>query len=137
MDRNRKNKSELEALLIDSEEADIDKRLREVLEGKVAFDRTSGRLVVRPGLFALGQRERVLVLLLGRHALVRLGLPDACLEVDPAVLAEQAQVPLKNCREYLSRLKSKRIVEKKARGYALPTWNILLIADELKTPIKE
>lgn len=132
-----KRRSDLEALLVDGEERDVDRRLREVLDGKVAFERATGRVLVRPRLFRLGERQRLLVLLLARHALVRLGVRGAQLEVDPAVLAEEAQVALKSCREYLSRLKRKRIVEKKPRGYVLPTWNILFVADQLKAPTKE
>ncbi len=126
-----KTKNELEGLLVDGQEADVDRTLRRALEGKVAFERGTGRLLVRPGLFNLPQHQRLLALLLARHAMVRLGLSEAHLEADAVTLADEAQVSIKNCREYLSRLKAKRIVEKRPEGYVLPSWNVLLVAGKL------
>lgn len=133
MQNRDKRRSELEALLVDAEEADIDRRLREVLEHRVAVERTSGRIVVRPELLKLSQRQRLLSLLVARHALSRLGLGTGELEVDPAVLASEAQVRLKNVREYLSKLKAEGVVAKGPKGYSVPAWNILLVADEIRS----
>ncbi len=124
-------KSELEALLVEAEEGDVDRRLREAVEGRVAFERATGRIIVRPPLLKLSQRQRILALLMARHVLSRLGLGSRELEVDPTVLANEAQVPLKNVREYLSKLKGEGKVTKGPKGYSVPSWNILLICDEL------
>lgn len=123
--------NELEALFADSEEADVDHRLRECLAGKVAIERATGRLLVKPPLFELPQQDRILTLLLARHAIRRLGVPDAQLEAEPTTLAGEGQVSLKNCREYLSRFKAKRVIEKGKTGYYVPDWNLLLIIDRV------
>src|SRR2546427_2034755 len=128
-------KSELEALIVDNREGEIDRALRQVLEGRVAFEREGGRVLVRSGLYDLPQQQRLLVLLLARHAATRLGLPRAQLAVELATLAEEAQIGIKSCREYLSRLKARRIVQKTTTGYELPAWNIMALAGDLvKTP---
>ncbi|HKV27290.1 MAG TPA: hypothetical protein VJN90_03315 [Candidatus Acidoferrales bacterium] len=123
-------KSELEALLVDTEPEDTDRLLRSSLEGRVAFEKASGRLIVRPGLFDLSSPERILILLLARQAMRKLGL-EVPAEVDARVLATEAQVDLKGCREQLSRLKAKRRIDKNDGGYFVPTWNTFLIAKEL------
>src|SRR2546428_800015 len=120
------NENELEALFADAEEADVDHRLRECLAGKVAIERATGRLLVKPLLFELPQQDRLLTLLLARHAIRRVGVADAQVEADPTTLAGEGQISLKNCREYLSRFKAKRLIEKGKTGYYLPEWNLLL-----------
>ena len=127
----QRSSSELESLFADSGEADVDHRLRECLAGKVAIERATGRLLVKPPLFELPQQDRILALMLTRHAIRRLGVPDAQLEADPATLAGEGQVSLKNCREYLSRFKAKRVIEKGNAGYYVPDWNLLLVIDRV------
>ncbi|MGB6484839.1 MAG: hypothetical protein WBE86_15240 [Candidatus Acidiferrales bacterium] len=129
------SKSELEALLVDTEPEDTDRLLRSCLEGRVAFDRASGRLIVRPGLFELSHPERILVLLLARQAMRKLGL-EVPVEVDARGLATEAQVDLKSCREQLSRLKAKRRIEKGDSGYFVPTWNTFLVAKDLTNRVE-
>lgn len=133
MDRAGEGKSELEALLVETEEGDIDRRLREALEDRVVFERASGRIIVRPGLLKLSQRQRIVALLMARHVLSRLGIGSGELEVDPTILANEAQVLLKNVREYLSKLKREGKVAKGPKGYSVPSWNILLMCDELRS----
>ena len=126
-----KPRSELEGLFADAEEADVDRRLRECLTGKIAIERSTGRVLVKPELYKLVQQERILVLLLARQAGRRLGLPGVQLEVDPTILAAEAQVDVKNCREYLSRFKAKRVIERGKDGYYVADWNLLLVIDRV------
>ncbi len=81
-------RSELEALFVDRQEGNMDRALREALEGRVAIEKSSGRLLSKPGLFKLGQGQRLLVLLLARHALARLGLGEGDLELPTEELAQ-------------------------------------------------
>jgi hypothetical protein len=129
--------TELEALLVENEEGDVDKLLLEALEGRIAMERGSGRIVPRPGLFKLSQPQRLIVLLLARHAALKLGLPDAKLEVPTEDLASCCQVPVKSCREQLSRMKAGGLINKGSSGYVLPSWNLLVAMGELPAQHKE
>jgi hypothetical protein len=123
--------SELESLLVENQEGDIDRILREALEGRIAIEGSSGLVVPRPGLFKLSQSQRLVVILLARHAASRLGILNVSLEVPAEDLAGGAQVPVKNCRELLSRLKGIGLIQKGASGYFLPKWNILQAVGDL------
>jgi len=126
-----KQKSELEALLVDEQEGDIDKALRHALEGRVALQRGQARVLSRPGLFELQLRDRLMVLLLARHAMKRLGLTEDLHISTAEMLAGEGQIPIQRTREYLSRLKSRGVVEKADGGYVIPSWNIIRAIDEL------
>jgi hypothetical protein len=136
-DAGNSKSSELEGLLVENEEGNVDKLLFEALEGRIAMERSSGRIVPRPGLFKLSQPERLIVLLLARHAAMKLGLPEATLEVAAEQLATDSQIPVKSCREQLSRLKASGLVNKASSGYVLPSWNLLVAMDELPAKQKE
>jgi hypothetical protein len=133
MNRDEKRRSELESLLVDAEEADTDRILREALGGRIAIDRNSGRVLPRQGLMGLSQSQRLVVLLLARHVLKRLGIGSGVLEADAGELANEGQIPLQTTRELLSRLKKQGIFAKGAAGYLVPDWNVLLAAEKLKT----
>jgi hypothetical protein len=126
-----KPNSELEALLVDSEEGDVDKALRQALEGRVALQRGQSRALSRPGLFELQLRDRLLLLLLARHAMKRLGLTEGLQASTAEMLASEGQIPVQRAREYLSRLKSRGVVGKTDEGYIIPSWNIIRAIDEL------
>lgn len=134
MSKPERRSVELEGLLVDADEGEVDRRLRAALHGKVVVDRGTGRIIARPALLSLPQGQRLLVLLLARHAVLRLGLGDGEVEVDPESLASESQVNLKTCRELLSKLKAKGLVTKGDRGYKVPEWNILLVAQDLTGP---
>jgi hypothetical protein len=123
--------SKLRSLIVDSTDSDTEESVFRALEGRVAFEKGSGRLLVRRGLFELDWKRRLLVLLLARRAMVRLGIPGALDEVGAAALAAESQVQLKTCREYLSRFKATGLIERKGDGYTLPEWNTLRAAEEL------
>jgi|SRR5882672_476821 len=134
---NSKPKSELEKLLVDTAEGDVDRILLEALSGRVALDKSTGKILPRPGLYKLPQRARLIVLMLARHAVRILTLPSASAEATPEALAAEAQVPVKSCREYLSRLKSSGVVQKGGVGYELPVWSIFRAVEELKSGSSE
>jgi hypothetical protein len=127
----KQKQSELESLLVENEEGDVDKVLRMTLEGRIAIERSSGLIVSRPGLFKLSQAQRLIVLLLARHASYRLGIPNISLEASAEDLASGAQVPVKNCRELLSRLKASGLISKGTAGYTIPKWNLLQATRDL------
>jgi len=118
----------LQSLLVDEGEQAIDIRLSEALKNFLAFTK-EGRLVTKPEFLKLSHPNRILVVLLGRHAMVRLSLPDSVPEATPEVLEKDCLVPLKSCREYLSRLKTRRMLEKNEKGYYIPTWALTTAAD--------
>ena len=124
--------SKLVGLLVDSEGVDAENFLFAVLDGRLAFEKTSGRILPKPSLYDLPGRKRLLVLLLARHAALKLGLASATIWASPSSLAAEAQMPLKTVGEYLSRLKSNGLVEKGADGYSLPAWNLLRAGAELE-----
>jgi hypothetical protein len=130
-------KSELEKLLVDTAEGDVDRILLEALNGRVSLDRATGKILPRPGLYKMPQRGRLIVLLLARHAVRILTLPGANTEATPEALAAEAQVPVKSCREYLSRLKSSGVVQKGSVGYELPVWSIFRAVEELDSASSE
>jgi hypothetical protein len=124
--------SKLAGLLVDSEGVDAENFLFGVLDGRIAFEKTSGRILPRPSLYDLPGRKRLLILFVARHAATKLGLPSASIWASPSSLAAEAQMPLKTVGEYLSRLKSRGLVEKGADGYSLPAWNLLRAGAELE-----
>ena len=127
-----KGKSELEALLVDAEESDIDRALKEILEGKLALQRGSSRVLPRPALFALQIRQRILILLLARHAMSLLGLTKGVDSATAESLASEGQFDVKTAREYLSRLKATGLIERTEAGFAIPQWNLLRAIDEVR-----
>lgn len=123
--------SKLAGLVVDSDGPDAENFLFAVLDGRLAFERMSGRILPKPSLFELPGRKRLLVLLLARHAAMKLGLVSASVWASSTALASEAQMPLKTVGEYLSRLKAAGLIEKGAEGYSLPAWNLLRAGAEL------
>jgi len=134
MSRDNKKRSELETLLVDADEGDTDRILREALATRIAIDRTSGKVLPRQGLMTLSQSQRLIILLLARHALKRLGIGSGLIEARAEELANEGQIPLQTTRELLSRLKKQGIFSKTDDGYAVPDWNVLLAAERIKLP---
>jgi len=121
----------LQGLIVDEGEQAIDTRLNEVLRSFLAFTK-DGRIVSKPEFLKLSHPNRILVALLGRHAMVRLCLPNAALEAAPEDLVRDCLVKLKSCREYLSRMKTQRLLEKNEKGYFVPTWALPNATDAVK-----
>jgi hypothetical protein len=119
--------SELEGLLVDDTEQAIDGVLKRVLQPYLGFTR-EGKMITKPQFLKLADSLRILVALLGRQAMVRLGLPGATMEITAEGLYGECQVPRKSCAEYLSRYKSQRLLEKNDRGYFVPTWAVSNVA---------
>jgi hypothetical protein len=118
---------ELEGLLVDDGEPAIDGLLRRVLEPYVRLTR-EGRLITTERFLSLSDPNKILVFLLGRRAMIRLNIPNAAAEASADVLHSECGVPLKSCREYLSRLKARRLLERNEKGYFVPGWAISAVA---------
>jgi hypothetical protein len=124
MSDNKVSQTELESLFVDeSGEEAIDTVLRTVLEQFVGFTR-DGKLVTKQRFLKLSDPNRILVALLARRAMVRLNVPGAKQEAVADQLGAECLVPLKSCREYLSRYKARRLLEKNAAGYFVPAWAV-------------
>jgi len=115
--------SELEALFLDDTEQAVDGMLRATLEPIIGFTR-DGKLVTKSALLKLPDISRILAALLARQAMVRLKLPNARVEATADQLENEVAVPLKSCREHLSRLKARRMLDKNDSGYFVPVWAI-------------
>ena len=115
--------SQLESLLVDEGEQALDALLQKILQPYATFTR-SGRMISKPEFLKLSHTGRLLVCLLGRRAMVRLALPNATLELTPEQMEAECAIPLKSCREYVSRMKARRLLDKNAIGYFVPTWAV-------------
>jgi len=113
----------LEGLFVDDSEQAIDSLLRSSLEPIIGFTR-EGRLVTKAPFLKMPDTSKIIAVLLARQAMTRLHLPAARPEAGPEQLATECAVPVKSCREYLSRLKAKRLLEKNEGGYFVPTWAV-------------
>jgi hypothetical protein len=121
----------LKSLIVDSTGSDTEEVLFKALQNRISFEKTTGRLLPRQGLFELDGRRRLIALFLARQARGRLELPRGAEQANATELASESQMPVKTCREYLSRLKSIGIIERRGNGYYLPEWNILRAAEEI------
>jgi hypothetical protein len=118
---------ELEALFVEDGEQAIDSLLRATLEPLIGFTR-DGRLVSKASFLSMPDTMKILAVLLARLAMSRLHLPGAQPEASAEKLANDCAVPLKSCREHLSRFKARRLLEKNDSGYFVPTWEVSDIA---------
>lgn len=131
MNQNQSQPSQLESLLVEDGPQALDTLLQETLSPFASFTRT-GHMVTKPEFLKLSHTNRLLVCLLGRHAMVRLSLPNATLELGAEQLEKECAVPLKSCREYLSRLKTHRLLDKNSNGYFVPTWAAQSVSENIK-----
>ncbi len=122
---------ELEALFVDDNEQAIDSLLRTCLEPIIGFTR-DGRLVTKAPFLKLPDTARILAALLARQAMVRLHVPGAKAEAGAEQLGTDCAVPIKSCREYLSRFKSRRLLDKNESGYFVPIWAIPEVAEVIQ-----
>ncbi len=122
---------ELEALFVEEGEQAVDAKLRSVLEGFVGFTR-DGRFHAKPAFLKLSHHKKILLTLLAGQAMVRLKLPGASAERTAESLQNECFVPLKTCRETLSRLKARRLIDKNNAGYFVPTWAISTVAETIE-----
>ena len=122
--------SELDGLFSDENKM-IDGLLRQRLEPLVGLSRDSDRIVAKPPFLKLSYRGKLVTYLAARHAMVRAGIPGATLEVEAPKAAQHTFVPLPRCREQLSRLKAKGLVESNEQGYFIPGSNLLVALEEL------
>jgi hypothetical protein len=120
--------NELEALFVDDDQPAIDGALRMALAPVVGFTR-DGKLVPKPPFLKLPDTGKILAALLARQAMTRLKIAGATLEATAETLADECAVPVKSCREHLSRFKSRKILDKNDNGYFLPVWSITEAAE--------
>jgi hypothetical protein len=123
---------ELEGLFVDQSEQAIDGLLKSVLEPLLGLTR-DGKIVTKPLFLKLSLPEKILAVMLARLALVRLSVPNAQSEATAEHLQNECLATAKACRECLSRLKSKNILEKNDTGYFLPVWAVTKAVAEIKT----
>jgi DNA-binding transcriptional ArsR family regulator len=123
--------SKLRSLIVDSTSSDTEEMLFRALQNRVSFEKTTGKLLPRQGLFELDGKRRLIALFLARQARLHLELPTAPEEASATELASESQMPVKTVREYLSRLKSGGLIERRGDGYVLPSWNTLRAAEEV------
>lgn len=124
-------KSVLEELLIDEDKV-TDDLIKELLSPYVGLSKSEDKIVPKHGFADIPQPKRVLLYLLGRHAMERLKIPKASLSASTEKIAESCLVPLKSCREILSRLKGDGLIAKNKEGYLIPVHSLLRVAGELR-----
>lgn len=124
----REMSKELQALLVDDGEQAIDGLLRRALEPYARFTR-EGRVITKEQFLKLSDPSKLLVFLLARQAMVRLKLPSAAAESTADTMHSECGVPLKSAREHLSRLKSRRLLDKNDAGYFVPIWAVSNVVD--------
>jgi hypothetical protein len=130
MDREKKG-SVLEALFVDEDKV-TDELVKELLAPYLGLAKTTDKIVPKPEFTKLSQRKRVLLYLLSRHAMVRLQVPGATLEVGRGQVPGNCLVSPKAAGEILSRLKADGMVEKSKGGYFVPVHSLLRVASELR-----
>ena len=123
--------SELEALFVEDNETALEGLMRSALEPVIGLTR-EGRLITKSPFLKLADTSKILTVLLAKQAMTRLNLPSAKPQATADQLEEICQVPLKSCRENLSRLKAKRLLEKDDAGYFVPGWAISDVCQVLK-----
>jgi len=116
--------------VIDEEEI-TDELLKKLLISYVGLSKTEDKIIPRPEFGKLSQSDRVLLYLLARRAMVKLGIPGASFEADSSDVGESALVPRKSCGEILSRLKATGLIDKGPDGYFIPGHALLRVAGEL------
>jgi len=122
---------ELQALFVDEGEQAVDGLLRTTLESLLGLTR-DGRIIAKSPFLKLALPSRILAVLLARRAMVRLSVPNATAEASPEQLEDECVAPLKACRECLSRLKAKKILDKNEAGYFVPLWAVSRAVEEIK-----
>ena len=115
--------SELAALFVEDSEQAVDGLLRSTLEPLLGLTR-DGKVITKPAFVKLSIPARILSILLARQAMVRLKVPGAKASATPEELETECLVPLKTCREVLSKLKARRILVKNDEGYVVPVWSV-------------
>lgn len=126
----KKPSSELESLFVDEGDDAVDSVLKATLEKFVGITR-DGKTVSKPGFLKLPDTTRILVALLAKLAKERLKILGASKQGSADELASECLVPLKSAREYLSRLKARKLLEKDEHGYFVPYWAVANVADEI------
>ena len=122
---------ELEGLFVDESEQAVDGLLRTTLEPLLGFTR-DGKIVTKKLFLEQSVPARVLTVLLARLAMVRLNVPSARAEATPEQLESECLAPVKACRESLSRLKGKGLLDKNEAGYSIPIWAVSKAVGEIK-----
>jgi hypothetical protein len=122
---------ELEALFVDEGEQAVDGLLKATLEPLLGFTR-DGRIVTKAQFLKLQLPAKVLSVMLGRLAIVRLNVPDSKAEATAEQLASECMATLKAVRECLSRLKRKNLLAKNDLGYFIPMWAVAKAVQEIQ-----
>lgn len=128
-------KQHLADLLVDEDRV-TDDLVRDLLISFVGLSKTEAKIVPKPPFTKLPHPQKILLYLLARHAMVRLKIPGASLAANAENIAEGSLVPIKSCRETLSRLKAAGLVEKGEDGYAIPAHSLLRVEGEIRRVAK-
>lgn len=124
------NKGVLGGLIFDQDKV-TDELLKEQLEPYLGLSGTEDKIVPKPEFLELSQTKRILLYLLGRHAMVRLEVLGASLGAKTEKIAESCLVPQKSCTETLSRLKAARMVDVVNGEWMIPVHSLLRVTSEL------
>ena len=125
-----KRESILGDLILDQDSV-TDELLKKQLAPYVGLSGTEDRIVPKSDFMALPQPKKIVLYLLARHAMVRLGIPGASLAAQTERIAESCLVHPKSCTEVLSRLKATGMVTKGDDGWSIPVHSLLRVANEL------
>lgn len=125
-------KGVLGELILDQDEV-TDELLKEQLAPYLGLSATQDRIVPKPEFLKLPNSKRILLYLLGRHAMVRLEIPGASLGARREKIAESCLInKQKSCTETLSRLKATGVVTMENGEWMIPVHSLLRVASELR-----
>lgn len=125
-----KKESILQELVLDQDKV-TDELLKDQLAPHVGLSSTEDKIVPKPSFMRLPQPKKILLYLLARHAMVRLGIPGASYAAQTEKVAEGCLVHPKSCREGLSRLKAAGMVTRAEDGWSIPAHSLFRVATEL------
>lgn len=123
-------RSILEDLLVDEDKL-TDELVKNSLAPHLGLSKSSDQIVPKPGFSELPQPTRILLYLVSRYAATKLKLPGASLSASVDKISENCMIPIKSCREILSRLKGTGLISKDQGGYLIPVHSLLRVTGEL------
>jgi len=125
-----KKESILQELVLDQDKV-IDELLKDQLAPHLGLSSTEDKIVPKASFMRLPQPKKILLYLLARHAMVRLGIPGASIAAETEKVAESCLVRPKSCSEGLSRLKAVGMVTRGENGWSIPVHSLLRVATAL------
>lgn len=123
----------LEELFVDGAEVNR-KLLAELLKNYIAIDRDNHRPIMLGGFENLSVKQKLLVFLLYKKALLVTGKISVDKEPQkPKTISKETGVDFDSARSYLSQLRSKGFIDKiKGGSYFVPGHALAKIAEEFK-----